>query len=159
MLVKVRALKSPAQEERSRSSSYLFPSPTTPISSKSVPEPLKLVFKYTSIVCITDRTGKLTTMVSTVVFENKIVSFFICIISATLAKGIVKNHAIHAGRQAIEMDNVCQTVRQVDIEPIMSEATMERLKKTTATGIREYFSGKTPDDYMKIIEFLELHLH
>ena len=78
---------------------------------------------------------------------------------ATLTKEIVKNYAIHAERQAIEMDNVCQTVRQVDIEPIMSEATMERLKKTAATGIREHFSGKAPDDYMKIIEFLELHLH
>lgn len=75
-----------------------------------------------------------------------------------LAQEAITSHAIHAERRAIELKNVCQTVRYVDVEPIMSKAIFKGLKKTASTGIREYFSGKIPDDYMKVIEFLILHL-
>jgi 3-hydroxyisobutyrate dehydrogenase-like beta-hydroxyacid dehydrogenase len=72
----------------------------------------------------------------------------------SLAQALVRTHAVHAGRRATEMDNVCRTVNEVKLDPVMSQATGELLRRSCESGVREHFDGKMPDDYMAVIEYL-----
>ena len=73
---------------------------------------------------------------------------------STLAKSMVSTHAIHAGRRAFELKDVCETVKQVHMDPLMTEASLELFKRTDRSGVREFFNSKVPHDFMQVIRYL-----
>ena len=73
---------------------------------------------------------------------------------SSLARALVRTHSVHAGRRAVEMDNVCRTVNEVKLNPVMSRATGDLLRRSYESGVREHFNGKTPDDYLAVIGYL-----
>ena len=64
----------------------------------------------------------------------------------------VTTNVLHAERRADEMDHVIQTLKQLDIQPIMSIATQERLRKCAATNLKEQFENAKDLDYQRVIK-------
>jgi len=60
-------------------------------------------------------------------------------------KMLVTTHAVHAGRRGDEMEKIVGALQALDIEPVMSKASRDRLLTTDHTGIREHFDGHVPD--------------
>ena len=64
----------------------------------------------------------------------------------------VTTNVQHAERRADEMDHVIQTLKQLDVHPIMSMATQERLRKCASTNLKEQFENAKDLDYQRVIK-------
>ena len=63
--------------------------------------------------------------------------------------------ALHAKRRIHEMEDVCDVLRSIGIDPIMSEATKSRIERSASYDLKEYFGGESPENYNQVLSLLE----
>jgi len=68
-----------------------------------------------------------------------------------IANTWITTNVIHADRRAEEMDHVIETLNELHVRPIMAEAVRDRLRKSSQSGLRDFFQGEKPDDYREVI--------
>jgi hypothetical protein len=69
-----------------------------------------------------------------------------------IAETWVVTNVMHAQRRADEMDHVIQTLKNLNIQPIMSRATQERLMKCAAMNLKEQFKDVKSLGYQSVIK-------
>jgi 3-hydroxyisobutyrate dehydrogenase-like beta-hydroxyacid dehydrogenase len=70
----------------------------------------------------------------------------------SIAETWILTNVMHAQRRADEMDHVIETLKHLNIQPIMSKATQERLRKCVSTNLKEQFKDVKPLDYQRVIK-------
>jgi len=68
---------------------------------------------------------------------------------------LVGSDAVHSGRRVKEMESSARLVRNLGLDPIMTEAIVRRLKWSASLGLKEYFKGRTPEGYREVIRAWE----
>jgi 3-hydroxyisobutyrate dehydrogenase-like beta-hydroxyacid dehydrogenase len=63
-----------------------------------------------------------------------------------LSERVLRALAVHAGRRAEELDSSAALLRELGLEPTMTEAGAERLRWLAGLGLRERFGGERPAD-------------
>jgi 3-hydroxyisobutyrate dehydrogenase-like beta-hydroxyacid dehydrogenase len=71
---------------------------------------------------------------------------------AQIADFLVSSGAIHARRRSEEAAMSARTVEAVDVEPIMTRATAQRLGWVAGLHLDEHFGGVVPDGYSPVLE-------
>jgi 3-hydroxyisobutyrate dehydrogenase-like beta-hydroxyacid dehydrogenase len=74
-----------------------------------------------------------------------------------IAETWVITNVRHAQRRADEMDHVIQTLKNLNMQPVMSMATQERLKKCATMNLKEQFKDVKPIDYQSVIKSMVEH--
>jgi 3-hydroxyisobutyrate dehydrogenase-like beta-hydroxyacid dehydrogenase len=69
-----------------------------------------------------------------------------------IANTWITTNVIHADRRAEEMDHVIETLNELHVRPIMAEAVRDRLRKSSQSGLKDFFQGEKPDDYREVIK-------
>jgi len=69
-----------------------------------------------------------------------------------VANYMVGRVVVHGERRAREMEEVAETLRALDIEPIMSEATARRMEWSARLGLKAHFKGEPPKSYRDVVE-------
>ena len=69
-----------------------------------------------------------------------------------LADYMVGRVVVHGERRAREMEEVAETLRALDIEPIMAEATARRMDWSARLGLKARFRGEAPRSYREVLE-------
>lgn len=69
--------------------------------------------------------------------------------------GLVGRGVIHSERREHEMDEVLETLKQLDVNCIMSVASKRKLNWCTQLGLKEYFKGVPPKDFHEIFFALD----
>ncbi|MGV7223002.1 MAG: DUF1932 domain-containing protein [Nitrospinales bacterium] len=64
----------------------------------------------------------------------------------------VTTNVLHAERRADEMDHVIQTLKQLNVQPIMSMATQVRLKKCASMNLKDQFENAKDLDYQRVVK-------
>ncbi|MEN3350823.1 MAG: hypothetical protein V7632_4458 [Bradyrhizobium sp.] len=54
----------------------------------------------------------------------------------------VRTDVLHAERRAVEMDGVAEGLREIGLQPIMTEATAARLRTSAGLGLRDDFAAR-----------------
>ena len=72
-----------------------------------------------------------------------------------LINRFVGSDPVHAGRRVKEMEASVRLLQKLDIDPIMTRATVERLKWSASLGLSEYFKGVSPEGYKEVIKAWE----
>jgi len=72
-----------------------------------------------------------------------------------LINRFVGSDAVHAGRRAREMESSVRLLKNLGVDPIMTEATVQRLKWSASLGLSEYFTGISPEGYKEVIQAWE----
>lgn len=67
----------------------------------------------------------------------------------------VGSDAVHSGRRVKEMESSVKLLKSLGVDPIMSEATVQRLKWSASLGLSEYFKGISPEGYKEVIQAWE----
>lgn len=67
----------------------------------------------------------------------------------------VGSSAIYAGRRVVEMEASLKLLQQIGIDPIMTEATVARLKWLDSLGLSAFFKGKVPGGYKEVLDAWE----
>lgn len=67
----------------------------------------------------------------------------------------VGSTAIHAGRRVTEMESSLRLLESIGVDPVMTTATVNRLKWFDSLGLTEYFKGVTPDGYKEVVDAWE----
>ena len=70
----------------------------------------------------------------------------------SIAETWITTNVMHAQRRADEMDHVIQTLENLNMKPVMSAATRERLLKCAAINLKEKFKDAMPADYQTVIK-------
>jgi 3-hydroxyisobutyrate dehydrogenase-like beta-hydroxyacid dehydrogenase len=63
---------------------------------------------------------------------------------ADLSERVLRALAVHAGRRAEELDSSAALLRELGVEPTVTEAGAERLRRLAERGLRERFGGERP---------------
>jgi 3-hydroxyisobutyrate dehydrogenase-like beta-hydroxyacid dehydrogenase len=63
----------------------------------------------------------------------------------------VGSDAVHAGRRVKEMESSVKLLESLGVEPLMSRATVERLRWSASLGLAEHFHGQSPETYQEVI--------
>lgn len=71
------------------------------------------------------------------------------------ADRLISHSAIHASRRAGEMEFVADTLRSLDITPIMTEATIKRLEWCAQFNFPDYFLDGLPAGYKTVFDVLD----
>jgi hypothetical protein len=71
-----------------------------------------------------------------------------------LADYMVGRVAVHGERRAREMEEVAETLRAIDIDPIMAEATVRRQQWAADLRLRDRFGAEGPRTYRELLEVL-----
>jgi 3-hydroxyisobutyrate dehydrogenase-like beta-hydroxyacid dehydrogenase len=71
-----------------------------------------------------------------------------------LADYMVGRVIVHGERRAREMEEVAETLRSVDIEPIMAEAIVKRMDWSAKVGLKARFGGEAPKSYQDVVDAL-----
>ena len=71
-----------------------------------------------------------------------------------LADYMVGRVVVHGERRAREMEEVAETLREIDVEPIMAEATVRRQQWAADLRLRERFGPEGPRTYRELLEVL-----
>jgi 3-hydroxyisobutyrate dehydrogenase-like beta-hydroxyacid dehydrogenase len=90
--------------------------------------------------------------------EEQVLSAFHQFFSKGLDAAIdrfVGSDAVHAGRRVKEMESSVRLLKKLGIAPIMTEATVQRLRWSASLGLKEYFKDKTPEGYKEVIRAWE----
>ena len=74
-----------------------------------------------------------------------------------IAETWIITNVMHAQRRADEMDHVIQTLKNLNMQPVMSMATQERLIKCAAMNLKEQFKDVRPIDYQSVIKSMVEH--
>jgi 3-hydroxyisobutyrate dehydrogenase-like beta-hydroxyacid dehydrogenase len=74
-----------------------------------------------------------------------------------IAETWIITNVMHAQRRADEMDHVIQTLENLNMQPVMSRATQERLIKCSAMNLKEQFKDAKPIDYQSVIKSMVEH--
>jgi 3-hydroxyisobutyrate dehydrogenase-like beta-hydroxyacid dehydrogenase len=69
-----------------------------------------------------------------------------------LANYMVGRVVVHGERRAREMEEVAETLREIDIEPIMAEAIVRRMDWSAELGLKQLFRGEAPKSYRAVLE-------
>jgi 3-hydroxyisobutyrate dehydrogenase-like beta-hydroxyacid dehydrogenase len=69
-----------------------------------------------------------------------------------IAETWIITNVMHAQRRADEMDHVIQTLKHLNIQPIMSRATQERLMKCATMNLKEQIKDVKPLSYQSVIK-------
>ncbi|MHB8916705.1 MAG: DUF1932 domain-containing protein [Desulfocucumaceae bacterium] len=72
-----------------------------------------------------------------------------------LVDRFVGSDAIHAARRAEEMKGAAEMLRQIGLDPIMSDATVQRLNWSASLGLSKYFGEVLPKGYKDVIKAWE----
>lgn len=72
-----------------------------------------------------------------------------------IANTWLTTNAIHAERRTEEMEHVIETLNELNMKPIMAEATRDRLRTSVQSGLKDFFKGEKPCDYREVIDALE----
>lgn len=67
----------------------------------------------------------------------------------------VGSDAVHAGRRIKEMESSVRLLEKIGTDPIMTQATVQRLKWSASLNLTEYFGGITPEGYKEVIQAWE----
>ena len=70
---------------------------------------------------------------------------------ADTANFLVTTNVIHAARRADEAAMSVAALREVGIDPTMTEATVARLRSVASLGLKEALGGQTPERYPEAI--------
>ena len=65
---------------------------------------------------------------------------------AALAERVLRSVAVHAGRRADELAAASELVRRAGVDPALTRAGSETLRRIAALGLRERFGGERPTD-------------
>ena len=63
----------------------------------------------------------------------------------------VGSSAIYAARRVVEMEASAKLLKQIGVDPIMTDATVARLKWLDSLGLADFFKGKVPDGYREVL--------
>ena len=63
----------------------------------------------------------------------------------------VGSSAIYAGRRVVEMEASARLLKQIGVDPIMTDATVARLKWLDSLDLADFFRGKVPDGYREVL--------
>ena len=80
--------------------------------------------------------------------------FFVMGLEALINR-FVGSDAVHAGRRVKEMESSVKLLKNLGVDPIMTEATVQRLKWSASLGLSEYFKGISPEGYKEVIKAWE----
>ncbi len=69
-----------------------------------------------------------------------------------LADYMIGRVAIHGERRAREMEEAAGTLRELGIEPMMTEATVRRMDWAASLELRERFGGQFPKSYQEVLD-------
>lgn len=69
-----------------------------------------------------------------------------------LATYMVGRVVVHGERRAREMEEVVETLRSIDIDPIMASATARRMDWSVQAGLKKKFGGKDPSSYREFAQ-------
>jgi 3-hydroxyisobutyrate dehydrogenase-like beta-hydroxyacid dehydrogenase len=69
-----------------------------------------------------------------------------------IANAWITTTVMHAKRRAEEMEHVIETLNELQVKPVMTTATRERLKGVSELGLSDYFEGKQPAFYQEVID-------
>ncbi len=64
----------------------------------------------------------------------------------------LKTDVLHAGRRAVEMEGVAEGLRELGIEPMMTEATAARLHASAGLGLRAVFAARDTYDADAVLD-------
>jgi len=68
---------------------------------------------------------------------------------------VMARTVIHAKRRADEMAQVAETLREIDIDPAMAEATERCLRWCSTLGLKEVYAEGPAKDYRDVLEKIE----
>lgn len=71
---------------------------------------------------------------------------------SSFADMCIKTDVLHAGRRAVEMDAALAELRELGVEPIMTTATVERLRTSERLGLRDRFVDAPPKNYEEVLD-------
>jgi len=80
--------------------------------------------------------------------------FFVKGLDAVINR-FVGSDAVHAGRRIKEMESSVKLLKSLGVDPLMAEATVQRLKWSASLGLSEYFGGISPEGYKEVIKAWE----
>ena len=63
---------------------------------------------------------------------------------ADLSERVLRALAVHAGRRAEELESSAALLRELGVDPTMTDAGAERLRRLAERGLRERFGGERP---------------
>lgn len=69
-----------------------------------------------------------------------------------LANYMIGRVAIHGERRAREMEEAANTLRELGIDPIMTDATMRRMDWAASFDLRDRFGGEIPPTYQDVLD-------
>jgi 3-hydroxyisobutyrate dehydrogenase len=69
-----------------------------------------------------------------------------------LADYMIGRVVVHGERRAREMEEVAETLRSLDIEPIMAEAIVRRMDWSAQLGLKQRFGGEAPKSYREVLD-------
>jgi 3-hydroxyisobutyrate dehydrogenase-like beta-hydroxyacid dehydrogenase len=69
-----------------------------------------------------------------------------------LADYMIGRVVVHGERRAREMEEVAETLRSLDIEPIMAEAIVRRMDWSAQLGLKQRFRGEAPKSYREVLD-------
>ncbi len=64
----------------------------------------------------------------------------------------IKTDVLHAGRRAIEMQEISTELEQIGLDPIMTNATTKRLTASARLGLRDQFAARPSYAYQDVLE-------
>ena len=72
-----------------------------------------------------------------------------------IINGLLTRGVIHSERREHEMDEVIATLKSLQVDSTMSEATKAKLRWCTDLKFKEHFKGVPPKDFHEIFTVLE----
>jgi 3-hydroxyisobutyrate dehydrogenase-like beta-hydroxyacid dehydrogenase len=64
----------------------------------------------------------------------------------------IKTDVLHAGRRALEMQEITTELEQLGIDPIMTSATTKRLRASARLGLRDQFAARPSYAYQDVLD-------
>ena len=74
---------------------------------------------------------------------------------AKLADDLIGRTAIHGARRADEMDQVANTLRELDIDPFMASAAAKRIRWAADQGLKDKFGDNFPESFHDVLAALK----
>jgi len=53
------------------------------------------------------------------------------------------------------MESSVELLKNLGVDPVMTDATVRRLKWSASLGLKEFFQGRTPEGYREVIQAWE----
>jgi len=89
-------------------------------------------------------------MVLNSIAESMEKNSFLETVRLQVSKGVV-----NAERMAHEMEDVIQTMNDIDVPAIMAPAAMKKLNRCAGMGLKEYFGSEMPESLNEILDVME----